>query len=186
MELNYSLTENDYLQQQLYLASKSKQIKRQRERTNIMVGIIIIVIMIVMKLKAYHKNNISLTITSVMVCLIYLWACFFVQKKYYVKIFRKYVNENFTNRFGVQSKLIFKEEVLDVLTDGVGISSVNFSNFKNISEIKDYFFIAFKTGENLMIPKDKIENAEELRNKLKSIAENLKIDFISELDWKWK
>ncbi|RYJ40158.1 hypothetical protein NU08_0914 [Flavobacterium anhuiense] len=75
---------------------------------------------------------------------------------------------------------------MDILTGGVGISSVNFSNFKNISEIKDYFFIAFKTGESLMIPKDKIEDAEKLRNKLKSIAENLKIDFISELDWKWK
>ncbi|WP_433765150.1 YcxB family protein [Flavobacterium ginsenosidimutans] len=84
------------------------------------------------------------------------------------------------------SGIIFKENILEVFTETIGKSEFNFSAFKNISEIKDYFFIAFKTGESLMIPKDKIEDAEKLRNKLKSIAENLKIDFISELDWKWK
>jgi hypothetical protein len=37
-----------------------------------------------------------------------------------------------------------------------------------------------------MIPKDKIENVENLRNKLKTITEKQQIDFLSELDWKWK
>lgn len=64
----------------------------------------------------------------------------------------------------------------------MGSSVINFSVFENISEIQDYFFITLKTQINLIIPKDNIEDAEEFRNKLKSIAENLKIDFISELN----
>ncbi|WP_129746025.1 hypothetical protein [Flavobacterium anhuiense] len=37
MELIYSLTENDYLQQQLYLASKSEFVKKQRKKTKLLI-----------------------------------------------------------------------------------------------------------------------------------------------------
>ncbi len=182
MELKYSLTENDYLQQQLYLTSKSEQIKKQRRITKILV----ILLLVILGFFLYVNKNLLEAYCCGTAAVIYFFLFPFYQKKFYQRVLKKYILENFKNRIGMVSGIIFKENILEVFTETIGKSEFNFSAFKNISEIKDYFFIAFKTGESLMIPKDKIEDAEKLRNKLKSIAENLKIDFISELDWKWK
>ncbi|KAF2339784.1 hypothetical protein [Flavobacterium tistrianum] len=182
MELNYSLTENDYLQQQLFLASKSKLIKKQRKTARILVLVILIIIGILFLINknmflGYYFGGAGV------VC--FLFFPFYL-KKYYYRIFKKYVTENFKNRIGVVSKIVFKEDTLEAFTEGMGSSVTNFSMFENISEIEDYVFITFKTNVNLIIPKEKIVDVEELRSKLKSIAKNLKIDFISELDWKWQ
>ncbi|WJS96035.1 hypothetical protein NYQ10_06150 [Flavobacterium johnsoniae] len=182
MELNYSLTENDYLQQQLYLASKSEQIKKQRRITKTFV----ILVLVILGFFLYVNENLLEAYCCGVTAVIYFFLFPFYQKKFYQRVFKKYVIENFKNRIGIVTKIKFKEDVLEVFNEGIGKSEFNFSVLKNISEIKDYFFIAFKTGESFMIPKLQIGNIEELRCKLKSIAENLKIDFISELDWKWK
>ncbi|WP_144716303.1 YcxB family protein [Flavobacterium anhuiense] len=96
------------------------------------------------------------------------------------------MKENFKNRIGVASKLLFKEDVLEAFSKDIGSSELNFSGFENISEIKDYFFIALKTGLSIMIPKSEVKNIEALRDELKMITEKKGISFISEFDWKWK
>lgn len=182
MELNYSLTEDDYLQQQLYLASKSKLIKKQRKTGRILVLMILLLIGFLF----YEINNLPIVYYfggASIFCF-----CFFpiYLKIYYKRFFRKYVKENFKNRIGVTSKLLFKEDVLEVFSKDIGSSELNFSGFENISEIKDYFFIALKTGLNIMIPKSEVENVEALRDELKMITEKKGISFISELEWEWK
>lgn len=44
MEINFTLTENDFLQQQLYLASKSKLIKKQKKLARVFVTLILLLI----------------------------------------------------------------------------------------------------------------------------------------------
>jgi len=182
MELNYALTENDYLQQQLYLASKNEQIKKQRKLNRILVLVILLIIGFL-----FYINNILFVayyFTSASIICFLLFP--FYLKKFYRIVFKKYVKANFKNKIGINTTVLFIEDSLEVISKGIGDHRINFSNFKNISEIDNYFFIAFNTGESFMIPKDGIEDVEGLRTKLKGIAGNLKIEFISELDWKWK
>lgn len=182
MELKYTLTENDYLQQQLYMASKSKLVNNQRKKSRILVfmvllGISLLFYMIGNTLIAYYLAG-------------YGVICFFLYpiylKFYYQRHYRKYVKENFKNRIGIISTLLFKEDILEAYSENIGSSEVKFSAFENISEIKDYFFIALKTGVSIMIPKSEIINIEAVRSELKMITEKIGINFISELDWKWK
>ncbi|PWB22060.1 YcxB family protein [Flavobacterium sp. HTF] len=107
-------------------------------------------------------------------------------KRYYQRVFKKYVNENFKDRAGIVLSIAFKENALEIVSENIGKSEFNFSSFKNISEIENYFFIDVKASGNFMIPKAKINNVEAVKNKLKTIAEKQGIEFISELDWKWK
>ncbi|SHG08855.1 YcxB family protein [Flavobacterium johnsoniae] len=182
MELKYTLTENDYLQQQLYLASKSKLIKKQRIKSRLLVLIILLVIGFLF----YMAQNIFLTYYfggSGVICF-FLYPIYL--KFYYQRHYRKYIKENFKNRIGIISTLLFKEDVLEAYSENIGSSEVKFSAFENISEIKDYFFIALKTGVSIMIPKSEIINIEAVRSELKMITEKIGINFISELNWKWK
>jgi hypothetical protein len=182
MELKYTLTENDYLQQQLYLASKSKLIKKQRKMAKFLILIILLLICFLFYVNndlwfAYYFGGLGI-------------VCFFLSpfllRKSYQKSFAKYVQENFKNRIGIISTLLFKEDVLEAYSENIGSSEVKFSAFENISEIKDYFFIALKTGVSIMIPKSEVIDVEAVRSELKMITEKIGINFISELDWKWK
>ncbi|MBB4800546.1 hypothetical protein HNP37_000585 [Flavobacterium nitrogenifigens] len=182
MELNYSLTENDYLQQQLYLASKSKLIEKQRKISRLLVFVLLLVI----GLLFFITKNMFLAYYFGIASIICFLLFPFYLKKYYYKLFKKYVNENFRNRIGIVSKIIFKEDTLEAFSEGIGNSVINFSVFENISEIQEYIFIGLKTNSNLIIPKNGIENVAVLREELKKICNKIKIEFISELDWKWK
>lgn len=182
MELKYSLTENDYLQQQLYLASKSNQINKQRKRARIAVPIILLVIVFL----SYFNENLFEAYCSAGAGIVWFFLFPIYLKRYYQRVFKKYVNENFKDRAGIVLSIAFKENALEVVSENIGKSEFNFSSFKNISEIENYFFIDVKASGNIMIPKAKIDNVEAVKNKLKTIAEKQGIEFISELDWKWK
>lgn len=182
MELKYSLTEHDYFQQQLYLASKSKLIKDQRKKSRLFV----LIGLLGLSFLFYITQN---------RVLMYYFAgsgviCFFLfpvyLKKYYERVFTKYVKENFKNRIGLTSSITFKENAFEGYSEGIGNSEINFSAIENISEITDYFFIALKTRLSIMIPKYGMSNIEDVRSELKMIAEKAGINFLSDLDWKWK
>jgi len=182
MEINFTLTENDFLQQQLYLASKSKLIKKQKKLARVFVTLILLLIGFLFYLNKCLVEACYFTSAGI--------VCFFIfpiyLKHYYQRLFKKYVNENLKERVGIASSIIFKEDLFETTSENIGKAELNFSSFENIIEIADYFFITFKASGNLMIPKDKIENVENLRNKLITITEKQQIDFLSELDWKWK
>lgn len=98
---------------------------------------------------------------------------------------KKYVDSTFLKRCGVIINLKFTDDCM-VTSTSISDSKFKFLGFQNISEIEDYFLITLKTDENIIIPKSHLENIEAFRNKLKTISEELKIEFTSELDWKWK
>ncbi|HXB45803.1 MAG TPA: hypothetical protein VNV85_17170 [Puia sp.] len=53
-------------------------------------------------------------------------------------------------------------------------------------EIQDYLFLTMKYGIALIIPKHKIDNTEEIKDLLNRIATNQKIQFDSNLKWRWR
>lgn len=181
MELNYSLTENDYLQQQLYLASKGEYWKKRRKTVTMAIIVLLLIIGGTKFLITKDVTNIYIFGVLILIC-----GCFFsVYVKWADRVnFKKCVDSTFLKKCGII--IIFKFEEDSIITSTF-ISDVKFkfSGFENISETRDYFFITLKTDENIMIPKSHIADVESLRNKLISITENLNINFISELNWKW-
>ena len=60
------------------------------------------------------------------------------------------------------------------------------TQIENVTETANYFYLKIKTGGHLIIPKLKINNVDDVREELKSLCAKLSIDFITDLNWKWK
>jgi len=181
MELNYSLTENDYLQQQLYLASKNEFFKRERRITN--VGLIIWILIIVL-FTILLKEIVFICASSLMLVVYCCISSRYLRWATRIRL-KKYVDSVYLKKCGIITNIKFEENHILTSTSIID-TKLKFLGFQSISEIEDYFFITFITDENFIIPKKHVEDVSTLRNLLKEIAEKRNIDFISELNWKWK
>jgi hypothetical protein len=181
MILTYTLDENDFLQHQLFAVTKSKRIKQQRRKSWLGIS----VTFLLLSLMFYQSEN------NIMACYFLLFgltSVFFYplyQKRHYKNHYQKYIIDAYKNRFGQLVNIELKNESIEI-NDITGETKINLQNIQNITETKDYFYLEVKTGGHLIIPKSQIANVDSLRELLKELCNKLSIEFISDLDWKWK
>ncbi|MEO5890891.1 MAG: YcxB family protein [Ferruginibacter sp.] len=181
MTFTFTLTENDLLQSQLFIASKTARIKRQRVKTWLVYSIAILLI----GLMFYQSGNIVMTYYCLIFGIIFL--CFFplYQKSYYKKHYQRFIADTYKNRFGKTTTINFTEQYIETI-DITGESKINLQEVENITETSNYFYVKMKTGGHLVIPKQKPGNIEQLRQEFKSICGKLSVHFIDDLTWRWK
>lgn len=180
MQLIYSLDENDFLQYQLYTASKSKIIKAQRTRTLIMLiatfSLLSYITFTPGDLKSY-----PLFVFFILVLILYR----LYEKRRYSEHYRKNIAENYKERFGLISKLTFAENQL-IEANKLGESKINYESLSAINEIQDYYFLKLITGQSLIIPKKAITNKSDFDVVLDDLTVRFKLDNNVNLEWKWK
>jgi YcxB-like protein len=181
MTLSYALTEYDFLQHQLFVSSKSERIKKLRTKSLITVSCVLFILSV---LFFQTKNNffayyfLGFGIINIFFYPLYL-------KSHYKKHYRKYIQENYKNRFGKLSTLTFNDESFECF-DSTGNSKMNLSEIEVITETGEYFYLGLKSGGNIIIPKANAENIDILRAELLKVKDRLKIKLNTELNWKWK
>lgn len=180
MQLEYSLDENDYLQYQLYAASKSKNIKAQRNRTFIML-IVTVVILSYMIFSTADMMFDPLILFFALLLILYKWY----EKKRYSNHYRKNIAENYKERFGLISTLTFAENQI-IEESKLGESKINYESLSEINEIKDFYFLKLITGQSLIIPKKVIPNKSDFILKLEELKDRFKLENNVDLEWKWK
>lgn len=180
MQLEYSLDENDYLQYQLYAASKSKNIKSQRRKSFIILVILLLVLFFA-SIKSGQSFPYPIVILIVLLFAIYKWY----ETKRYINHYRKNIAENYRERFGLISTLIFGENQI-IEESKLGESKINYESLSQITEIQDYYFLKLITGQSLIIPKKVIPNQSDFTLKLEEIKDRFNLENNVELDWKWK
>ena len=181
MKVNYILDENDYLQFQLYTASKSDRIKKQRKKS-----------WIIMTLAFLSLS--CLFYTTEIKFLMYYFAVFSIlslilypiySKKRYYNYYKKYNLDTYKNRFDNPCIITF-DELNIISSDSTAETSIKLSAIEEIAETSQYIYLKIKTGGSLIIPKFKIENFNLVQTYLENLAEKLKINFDKELNWRWK
>jgi len=181
MTLNYQLDHIDYLQHQLFLASKSERIKKKRTISWTIVSISIFLVSFI-----FYQNNNSILFYCFLAFGIYTSIFYpFYQRQQYRNHYAKFIAENYKNRFGQVSNINFSENAIEII-DASGESKINLSEIENVTETGDYFYPSMKSGGHLIIPKLKISDVSQVRTELKNLCEKLKINFVEELNWKWK
>lgn len=180
MELNYTLEEADYLEFQLFNASKSDRVKKQRTKswfflTFAFLSLCFLFYMMHNKLMMYYFGAVSLVV-------LVFYPLF--QKRYYYKHYQKHTADKYKNRFNEPNKIEFSENTIDC-TDISGETKLNLSAIEEIVETNKYIYLKTKTGEYLIIPKLKLDNVEMVQSYLISLAGKLHISYKQELDWKW-
>jgi len=181
MTLTYSLDQNDFLEHQLFTASKSDRIKKKRIKT----WLILSGSWLLFSFVFYQSHNTLLFYLFLAYTLITLLFYPFYQRRQYKNYYKKFIADTYKNRFGKTANIKFTELALET-NDITGESKINLTQFENVTETANYFYLKMKTGGHLIIPKLKINNVDDVREELKSLCTKLSIDFITDLDWKWK
>ena len=174
------LNEKDFLEYQLYTASKSKRIKKKR----IIVWISTTFFFLILGFLFHESNNIFLRNYFLIAGLISLVLFPFYQRWKYKKHYLKHIRENHKNKFGIESNVEFNKDFL-MTSDQNSEGKIKMSEIEQINEISGHIFIKTKTGESLIIPKEKIQ-VEKFIQDLSSITNELNINWNKELGWKWK
>jgi hypothetical protein len=181
MTLTYTLNQNDYLNNQLFIASLSDRVKKQRNRSRILWAIAFLSLAGIFN----TKKDSFLTYYFLTFAILYILFYPYYSRWYYKRHYTKSINETFKNRFDkVSTVIIDNEQIQDI--DGSGETKISVSEVENIYETLEYFFLKLKSGLTLIIPKLKIENLDSLKIELKTIAAKQHVDFIEMQDWKWK
>jgi hypothetical protein len=181
MTLNYTLTENDFLQHQLFVASKTGGIKQQRRST----WLIYSAALLLLSLMFYQSGNTLMTYYFLIFGIIFLCFFPFYQKWYYKNHYQKFITDTYKNRFGQTININFSDKCIET-TDITGQSQINLGEIENTTETSNYFYLKMKSGGHLVIPKQKLDNVENVRQELKKFCSKLSIDFIDDLNWRWK
>ncbi len=180
MELNYALDENDFLEHQLYTASKSKNIRNQRR----MSLTIVIVFFLILLISKYNSTE-SFPIFLLLIYIALIVAYKFYETYRYKNHFKKFINENYKERFGIMSKLNFAEAQI-IEESELGESKVNYESLAEINETKNYYFLKLITSQSLIIPKNKIQDIQQFNSRMDEIKSKYNLKRNVELDWKWK
>ena len=177
----YSLDENDFLQHQLFVASKSERIKKQRTR-----GWLIYTVSFFMLGFLFHQSeNIVLAYYFSICGLTFLLFFPFYQNWYYKRHYQRVVIDNSKSRFGQIENLSFTDKFVE-MSDTTGESKILLQEIENVTETGKYFYLKMKAAGHLIIPKSKIDNVDVVRNEFKELCKRLSINFASDLNWKWK
>jgi len=103
----------------------------------------------------------------------------------YVRHFSKYLDEHYKNKYEKLVNVYFSDDFIET-SDFTGSSKIKIKEIAEVNEIRDYIFIKITTSETLIIPKNKIQNIDDLNERLMKIVSDLGINHNIDLNWKWK
>jgi hypothetical protein len=181
MTLEYSLTENDFLQHQLFIASKSNRTRKKRIKS----WMIISAVTILLPLFFYQQHNKFMFYCTLVLAAYTILLYPRYLRSHYKNHYKKFIADEYKNRVGVKSAISFKDDHI-VLVDRTGESKINLSEIATIHETGAYIYVRMKMGDTLIIPKSAMENVPASVMEFNNLADRLNIKFIEELNWKWR
>ena len=187
MTLTYSLTEEDYLQSQLFIASKSDRIKKQRRKDWLFFSGLLLLVGVVFSLLTFEKPILYYFLANYFVGVMVISFVAYppYQRNPYIQYYRKYVAEAFKESLNKQNTIKFNNDFIDCL-DAKESSKLNLTDVVNVYETAMLFSLQLKTGAHLIIPKAELNNGDDVRTLLTTLSKKLNINFISDLNWEWK
>ena len=181
MKITYSIDENDYLTFQLYTASNSALVKKRRFISRLIPAIAYLLLAVTF----FYKGNITMIIAFAVLALV--WYLFYPlhDKNVYKRQYEKFIKENMGNKFGRPATLSFEAPVVKA-KDEVSETKINYSEIESITEIPEMFLLKLKTNQSFILPKNKMDQWQNLQPFFQDFSSNENIPFYVLLDWKWK
>lgn len=181
MTIDFKIDENDFLTHQLFVASKSDRIKKKRQRSKIIVPLIYLAFGLLFLL----QDKVSLTIIFFIIGLLWFFIYPIWERRHYIKHYKGFIKENYKERLGRTATLEFNNDYI-LAKDNGSESKVLTTELEEIYEIQTTIFVRLKGGQSFILPKDKIENLDNLKAILKELANYLKINYEIDEKWEWK
>ncbi|PLW92157.1 MAG: hypothetical protein C0592_12215 [Marinilabiliales bacterium] len=180
MRIRYSLDATDYLKFQLFIASRSRQVKRRRAFARWFIPVLYILVGVV--IFGFDHLVAMIVFSAVAV----LWAIFypFYCRNRYVRYYRRFIEEHYSDNFN-------KDFFIETRDDGFYLeaeeanSNVKYSAVKNIFNLASHYLIQLNPGTVVILPVDKTEQ-DQLEALIKEISDQSKKIVLDCRKWKWK
>ncbi|MEL6718386.1 MAG: YcxB family protein [Bacteroidota bacterium] len=165
MTIEYQIHEEDFLNFQLFTASKSKSIQQKKRKGQLFITIGSLVF------AGYFYANASLVLAIYFATFAVVTLLFYPKyfKWRYKKHYQKYIREHYAKRFGETAILEIKSDVI-YSKDKTGEGNIKITEIEKVDETNNYFFLKISSGFTLIIPKIAVQNVSELRTKLSSLG----------------
>ncbi len=180
MTIHYKIDENDFVQQQLYNASKTDRNKKKRQRNRWLISIVYFVLGLLFILIENKRLGFIFMFLGVIRPLYYP----FLEKRRYVKHYKSFFKENCEDSLDSTVTLEFYNDFI-IIKANKSESKLHTSEITEINEISTLICIGLKGATSLAIPKNQIIDIESLRNRLKELTSFLKIDYNINENWSW-
>jgi hypothetical protein len=180
MQITYTLDKTDFLNHQLYLATKSPRIKRNRIKSHIWV----IVMFLALASLFYVRNDIGLFYWFLLLALVAGFLFPYYSRWMHINHYKKYIDEHYSNKVGKLAVLQLEDDRIDS-KDELSEGSLKLAGLTEIVEVPSAIYLRIDTS-SLILPKAQIINLDEVKSALETIATNYNIPFRREMDWTWK
>ncbi|MDD2798577.1 MAG: hypothetical protein PHV20_08300 [Bacteroidales bacterium] len=181
MTINYKIEENDFLTHQLFLASKSDRVRKKRFRNKVVVTIIYLF----MGLVSFISGNIDSAKGSVIIALLWFFLYPLWEKRHYIRHYKSFLRENYEERFGKKVSIEFINDFI-LIKDNASEGKLLTTEVQEIHEIPSAIYIRLKGGQSIILPKQEIDEIENLKDRLNELASFLKIEYNLDEKWEWK
>lgn len=178
IDIKYILEQNDFLQLNLYFFKTDGKLKKITYQTFIAYLLIILILCTFLIWKHEYLLAFFLIIVSAVISIFHSKQ----MKRIYLKSFEKSIKQ-YESRFDKEVELKLSDSIFKVISVA-GESNFNLSQIETISETNQYFIIKLKI-EALIIPKNKLENINAVKDKFLELSKNLDIKYINNLNWEW-
>lgn len=176
MTHEFKINEQDFLDFQLFTASKSNRIKKKK----IYGWILLTLGSIAVAFLSYLNQNNSMSIYFGLMAI----ACGIFYPKYfkwrYKKHYKTHIKENYSKCFGQIATIEINNDSI-YSKDKTGEGRIKLSEIEKIDETDKHFFLKISSGHSLLLPKKKLPNVDELRKKFNDIG----LVVNNETNWKW-
>lgn len=182
--LDYELTEDDFLNLQLYHISTDEAARKQRKKEKYRIlGLSVFCGLILLFEGDYQLYSYFFLGSALLFFLIYPWWSAW----FYKRMYKRQITETLKGSFPHTTKLLLDTDVIDVDTKN-GYSRFTIHDVKSITETGTYFFITMSQFITVIIPKNREDNTktEEIENLLRSYEADYKVPYDKNIDWKWK
>lgn len=176
MIVRYKLSETDYLNNQLFIASRSERIKRKRRNSLIIVPVAYLALAIFGFLSISNSMGIAFVILSLLWCLLYPK---YQAKKYY-NHYKSHIAENYKELCETEVTMEIREDVI-VCSDSKAESKLKINAIGKIFELPTVYLLNINKASNIVMPRN--DQVSAFINILITQHDIELHDFIS---WNWK
>ncbi|MFT5822051.1 MAG: hypothetical protein ACI8ZM_003307 [Crocinitomix sp.] len=176
MKFEYQIQEQDYLDFQLYTATRSVRFEKKQRNGRYFITLCSLILACYFIYDQDWGMTAYFGLQTVVFFLFYPWYFKWRQKVHYTK----YIRRNYKNLFGRSETLEVKGKTLH-LVNSTGEGQIKAAELDQFIETKRHFFIEMKSGASLIIPIYEMSDADSLKRQING----MKIPVEKDLDWKW-
>ncbi|MBS7566285.1 YcxB family protein [Mucilaginibacter sp. Bleaf8] len=180
MKFSVTYTQEDLLNNYLFVASKSDRMKRNRRKS----WLLLVLFFVVAAITSYVGEDMYMMWGSIIAGLVLLLLYPSFQKLTYRRHYNKFANDRYNSLKDILYDFTITDDQI-ISESKIGNVIINTSQVESITETGNYFFIALSSKDVITLPKHSVD-VHALSAQLTEMAQKHGLAICQELNWRWK